>query len=378
MALLFNQTQQVPQTHILIIGVGGYPYLNAGTKAVAQTFDGAQLLGQLSSPPVSTEAFYNTVMELHQNQCWIKPLGSVDVLVSRAPGGKPVFPGHNPEAATLSNIKKSYREWKKRCDSTPENVAIFFFCGHGLDKGEHYLLAENFGEEPANPWEGSFAFDMTRRSFFSCKARTQLFFVDACRQVTSDMLKTDLPANPIDPPSLMAKDCAFNLTQKAAASNESAYGKKDEVSFYTKALIGALKGNAVNNDFDDWRISTGTLSARMNAFLQLESPGQGYPQRCISTTSDITDIIRFAEPPIVPLKLSCHPEDALAFAELSCLDPNTNLGETRLPGITPWEIKLKAGIYKLQARFNGGQYKSNSVFKPVMPPSLEQKLNCML
>lgn len=85
MALLFDQIQQIPQTHVLIIGVGAYPYLDGGSSPVQQTFDGAQLLGQLSSPPVSAEAFYNMVVDLHNNDSWIKPLGSVDVLVSADP-----------------------------------------------------------------------------------------------------------------------------------------------------------------------------------------------------------------------------------------------------------------------------------------------------
>lgn len=377
MALYFNQIQQSPQTHILIIGVGGYPYLNGGTKAIPQTFDGAQMLGQLSSPPVSAEAFFNMAVELHSEGAWIKPLGSINVLVSPDPTANNLFGGKALEPATIGNIENAYLDWKKLCDADPENVAIFFFCGHGLDKAEHYLLAEDFGQRPDNPWKGSFAFDMTRRAFFSCKARTQLFFIDACRQLSSDMLKTDLPANPIEPPSLLAKDCKFNLTQKAAAANESAYGKKNEVSFYTKALIGALKGNASNNDIGEWRIATGTLSYKMNSFLQLEAPGEGYPQRCISTTSDTTDIIRFTKPPMVPLLVTCTPDAALPFAELSCLDPNTNQGETRPPQGDPWETRIKAGLYKIEANFRGGEYKSNYIFKLVTPPSVNQILNCM-
>jgi len=228
------------------------------------------------------------------------------------------------------------------------------------------------------PWRGSFAFDLTRRAFFSCKAQTQLFLVDACRQLTSDMLKTELPTNPIEPPSLLARDCKYNLTQKAAAANESAYGKKNEVSFYTKALIGALKGNASNNDIGEWRIGMGTLSSKINNLLQLEAPGEGYPQRCINTTSDTTDIIRLAEPPLVPLKVTCSPDAALAVAELSCLDPVTNQVEKRAPHTLPWEITIKAGLYKIEASFSGGEYNPHFVFRSVTPPSVNHIFNCSL
>jgi hypothetical protein len=377
MALLFNKIQQTAQTHVLIIAVGGYPYLSGGDHERAQTFDGAQLLGQLTSPQVSAEAFYETLMDLHHNQSWIKPLGSIDVLVSPAPGGKRVFNGQQPDRPTIANISLAYFNWKQRCDTNPDNVAVFFFCGHGLDKAEHYLLAEDFGFIPGNPWTGAFAFDLTRRAFFSCRASTQLFFVDACRQVTTDMLQTEIPTTPIEPPNLLSRDCQFNLTQKAAAANEMAYGKKSEPSFYTKALIGALKGNAANNETGEWRIGTGTLSSKMNSFLQNESPLEGYPQRCISTTSNVTDILRFAAPPEVALRVTCNPEAALAKAELFCIDPATDTGPTRPPAIEPWQLNVRAGIYKIGARFNEPIYRHTPVYTLLMPPRVSQSLNCV-
>ena len=85
MALFFDQIQQEPQTHVLIIGVGNYPFLSGGANELQQEFDGAQLLAQLSSPPISAEAFYQTAIELHESNSWIKPLGSVEVLISLCP-----------------------------------------------------------------------------------------------------------------------------------------------------------------------------------------------------------------------------------------------------------------------------------------------------
>jgi Caspase domain len=377
MALLFNEIQQTAQTHIFIVGVGGYPYLEGGTQEKVQMLDGAKQLKQLSSPQVSVEAFYNTVMDLHNAQAWMKPLGSIELLLSPAPGGKQVFGDAAQQPATIANIKAAYWNWKARCDTDAGNIAIFFFCGHGLDKGEHYLLAEDFGEVPGNPWDATFAFDQTRRAFFNCKASTQLFFVDACRQVTADMLLIDLPINPIEPPNILSKECKFNLTQKAAAANESAYGKKDEPSFYTKALTGALKGNASNNDAGEWRIATGTLSSKMNTYLQDESPDEGYSQRCVSTNNGDTDILRFDSAPVVSLKVTCDPAAALQQAELYCIDPATDIGPTRPPDVHPWQLDISAGIYKIGANFNGPLFKQHQVFAYVKPPKFIQTLNCM-
>ena len=383
MSLLYDNVQDVAQTHVLIIGVGAYDNLPGGTDPKEQQFFSAQSLGQLTTSILSAKAFYETVLELGREKSagervgnWTKPLGSVEVLISQVPGTNPIFEQPiNP--ANRANILQAYFSWKNRCNTRADNVAVFYFCGHGLDKGEHFLLAQDFGKVPENPWEGSFAFDMTRRAFFGCKAETQLFFIDACRQLTSDMIMIDVPLNPIEPPSLRARDCKFNLTQKAAAANESAYGPKSGVTFYTQALIGALTGNASDNDNSQWRVNTGTLAARMNAFLQRVAPSEGYSQRCISTTSDVVDIIHFDHPPVVQVTIGCLPDKALAHAHLACENLQTNNEHTREPEALPWKVVVEAGIYRLKASFTGGEFQSTSVVKPIAPPFVNQQINCV-
>jgi hypothetical protein len=123
--MLFNEVQQTAQTHVFIIGVGGYPYLAGGTQEKAQILDGAKQLKQLSSPQVSVESFYNTVMDLHKTHAWMKPLGSIELLLSPAPGGKQVFGGAVQQPATIANIKAAYWKWKTRCDTIGHGLFIY-------------------------------------------------------------------------------------------------------------------------------------------------------------------------------------------------------------------------------------------------------------
>ncbi|MFN8288713.1 MAG: caspase family protein [Chitinophagaceae bacterium] len=377
MTLLFDNTQASPQVHVLLIGVGGYPFLKNGVSAFTQVFDGASHLGQLTSPPVSVAHVYNTIMELHQQNAWITPLGSIDVLVSPAPGGSNLVSGQPVRPASMNNIRDAYFAWKNRCDTNEENIAFFFFCGHGVEKGEHYLLAEDFGSIPQNPWQQGFSFESTRRAFYKCKAKTQLFFIDACRYVTSDMLTHDIPVNPIEPPSFRSTTCKYDLVQKAAAPNEGAYGEVQSPSFYTKALIGALKGDVAERDSGEWKIGTAKLSAKMNELLGEVMPGQEYPQRCISTTSDVRDIIKLDEPPVAMLSVTCEPDEALPLAELSCKNVKTAKEETRVPQAQPWNIKVQAGVYRVKARFLAGGFTDIEEMTPVSPPLTREKLRCL-
>ena len=180
MGLLFSDNSPGPKMHVLLIGVGGYPFLKGGSSPVEQHFDFAQRIGQLTSPEHSVRELYDTIVSLHQRNAWITPLGSIEILMSTADGGDSVLEGETLEHATIKNIRKTYREWASRCETDKDNIAFLFYCGHGFEYvGVQHLLAEDFGEDPYNPFLGAFDFTSTRIAFDSCAAQTQLFFIDS-------------------------------------------------------------------------------------------------------------------------------------------------------------------------------------------------------
>lgn len=190
MALIFPDNRgNSPSTHVLIIGVGGYRHLQGGTTPSQEVVDKVGVLGQLTSPPCSVIAFAQHLLSSHADLR--SPLGSIDLLISPTPNDSQPFPvGINVGPATLNDIQTSYGVWRKRCNRHKDNIAIFYFCGHGLEKEEQFLLAEDFGANPNNPWLGAFSFTSTRLAFHGCLAETQCFFIDACRNITSAMLKS--------------------------------------------------------------------------------------------------------------------------------------------------------------------------------------------
>lgn len=377
MSLLFNNVNgNIPQTHVFIIGVGGYPYIKGGTEEKKQTLDCAKKLGQLTSPPLSAKALYDTIINLHNKNAWIKPLGSVELLISPV-GAEPfIIAGEEVGRADMENITDSFSSWLERCDSSADNVTLFFFCGHGVDKVEHVLLAEDFGENTVQPWNGSFAFDKTRRGFYRCKASTQLFFVDACRLVTADMLMTDPSFNTLIDPHLTSTECNFDLTQKAAAYNEGAYAPINDVSYYTKALIQALEGGVLTKEEDEWTITQSSLATKMEKLIEIAYEGKVPEQRCSNRTSRSTDILRFAEAPIIDVVIDCSPKEAHDLAHLSYSGVDTDSNGTRLPAIEPWKITIKPGIYSLSANFPDRQFLNKNEFKSFMPPAGAKTLKC--
>lgn len=375
MSLIFDAISNDPQTHILLIAVGGYPFLKGGKTPVVQTHESAKNLGQLTSPGASLAAYYTKIMEYHANGEWSKPLGSVEILFTPCPDSPPVLPELTIEGASLQNIENAYLNWKNRCDKNIENVTLFIFCGHGAEKTDHYLLADDFGQSSLNPWRGAFNFDLTKAAFKSCKAQTQLFFIDACRQITWDMLTADLVIPPIENPSLLVPDSLFNFTIKATATNLAAYGIPNEPTFFTKAILSGLDGLVARKDNNQWLIETGRLSSHINDLMQLVNAPELTKQRCQTVIGGSIDILRRSDAPNAWLEVTCDPDTALPFAELSCqgiAPPVTPV--TRSPQPEPWKFTVKAGFYQLAANFQNGGFPNKTQMTFANPPVTREKI----
>lgn len=135
-------------THVLIVGVGEYPCLLGGDSV--RLLDKPMGLGQLSSPPLSAVALadwfigrqtlgpeVDEPVGFHNPNA---PLASVEMLVS---------PGLSyqcrdctnvaVEPTTRDNIDCSYGAWVERAKSHAGNIAVFYFCGHGIAGSSDYI-----------------------------------------------------------------------------------------------------------------------------------------------------------------------------------------------------------------------------------------------
>lgn len=383
MALLFDKINTAnPQTHVFIIGVGGYSFLAGGTEEKLQAFDQIGILKQLTSPPKSAIEFKDSILEIesrtdiHLQQ----PLGSIEFLLSPAPEDpNPGKQGEVFEPATINNIRKAYIAWKARCNTHADNVTIFFYCGHGVEKMDHYLLAEDFGDNIGNPWLGSFAFDKTRRAFHNCMAKTQCFFVDSCREITGTMLNFDLPDIPLDIPNFNTSACKHDLTIKSAAHNAKAHGPKKKPSYFTQALLKAFKGYAADNDNEDsdWLVKTTDVARRIHDILGIIKPGQEQRQQFINRLGAPIELLKHDNPPIAHLSISCNPKEAIGKAAFSCKNLNDNKTETRQTlNPEPWTIDVQAGVYELSASFQDNGFNNCNEFVPVTPPITLKSLDC--
>ncbi len=273
--LFFDSGQAGPGTHALIIGVGGYPHLEGGTGTLIEDPLRYGNLGQLASPPRSALAFRNCLYE-SAHSAWKAPLATIEVLISPTPGDpEPSRPGSAFRDASIDGIQEAFDRWKDRCDSDPHNVAIFYFCGHGLEGEEQILLASDFGRFPNNHFRGAFTFDFTRKGFLQCLPETQCFFIDACREVAPGVVVglSRVTAEPlIRPHAYGLRRCKYDLTLQSSAPFERAFAPVGEVSYFTTALTSALKGAAAStDDSGDLVIRTDGVSSCIDELLMTAS-----------------------------------------------------------------------------------------------------------
>jgi hypothetical protein len=333
-------------------------------------------MGQLTSPPVTAIKLCQKFLEFQQKNMWAVPLGSVRMLIS-APEGVAIPAGISSGTPTMDNIITHFRAWFESCNRHEDNIAIFYYCGHGLDKGDHFLLASDFNDYPADPWNKMFSFDQTRAGFHACKANTQLFFADSCRILTEGMKDLQLNIPGLRTPSYKSGECLYDMTVKSAAKNRKAYGRKMEASHFAGALINGMSGQcASRNEDQEWVIETNVLGPNIKEIMRSDPATSNIPVQCPCMLGDSKAILKLFFVPEIPLTVSCRPDAALAQAAFDCSNSSGSVAGRLAPEAKPWRVTLKPGGYTIAASFSDRSFPNRAIETLVIPPFKNEKINC--
>lgn len=181
-----------PALHAFVIGVGRYDWFKSGTRQrpKARRDDHCRGFAQLTAPPVSVTAMCEALLGPLGARPEL-PLGSLEVLISaEAPVRLAGDDGSTEIApAVMREVKAAFERWYERCDRHADNVALFHFCGHGIQigRGPHGLLLQDTGESLFSYFANAVDLDRTVQGMEDNAAEKQLFFVDACRGMPSSL-----------------------------------------------------------------------------------------------------------------------------------------------------------------------------------------------
>ena len=399
MALVFDNRHNLqpgePGIHALIAGVSYYRHLPGGSGPPAENDWG---LPQLSATALTGYKMYRWLIDRRKQLP--KKLATVRLLLSpsaaeapkivagmaeikQALAGEGVTLIDSPSLCTLDNFAGEARRWRKDAisDIDDSNVTFFYFAGHGIQRknNDPVLLLEDFG----NPDAGMVAKTVEFNALFEGMAplrdplkkiaRTQLYFVDACRVRPEDLSKYRFPSiADIFDVELGGEDKRSAPVFYATVSNTKAYAKSGQQTLFSEALIDCLDGFAgTPSDEEDaegyarYSVSIYSLAEALNAKMEsirsLNVDQEFYP-----TSGGRDDVIvNLTKPPDVECTLHVDPEAAARLVSVKLED---SLGAL-VPGWTlapvdphPHRGPLRAGFYHLEAKY------INPPEPPVNPP----------
>ena len=380
MTTVYDDIADQPQMHGLVIGVGAYPYLSGGEYEV-RDHPLARNLGQLTCAPKSAEAIARWLMGERNGELAV-PLGSLEMAVS--PPLK-IMSKHGPtggievEQATFDHVRAAFDRWRRRLDANERNIGFFFFSGHGVQREVLALLLEDSGAVPDRFFDNAIDFDTTYEGMAKCRARTQCFFVDACRSVPDAVLELVR----LRPRALMEPDWYRPRRDApilyATGYGQAAYGLPGHSSNFTMALLRALNGlGAWLPKLGGWPVTTDSIGPAVRQLLEWDpySPAS-HPQISKSGGDALGGPIHIIPTaPQVPFRLGCRPVEALSIAELTLVEVGSGQVQMRrdAPVCRTWEGEIRADKYNFEARFAAGGFRDAISELYALPPCLEEWL----
>jgi hypothetical protein len=371
MSLLVDNRTRVrgAGVHALIIGVSSYPDLPAAPAGLLPRHYG---MTQLSSPALAAFRIYQwladsaTRLPVPLVTCRVLLLPSADEIAA-----EPLLRsfGYSWQTETLL---QELADWRNDASVSSGGMTVFYFAGHGVQRsiGDSVMLLPGFGNgiggalrnaiDTANIC-GGMAPTPTRPNI----ARTQLYFVDACRILPDEFRKFErLQTTPAFDVELNARDDRRAPIFYAAIPGTVANGIRGKQSLFSAALLEALRGSGAEAGEEDahgnvpWRVTVHSLDAALAESMEALNASLGGAQEYTSGGSQRNaDICFLSGPPRVEVIMQLEPSPAESFGALEVRDYLNQPVWVTGPPITPHPCTklLPAGNYTVNVAFRPPQ-----------------------
>ncbi len=257
-------------------------------------------------------------------------------------------------SATRANVHNTLGEFMAAADSHKENVLIVYVAGHGVQLTKHgaILLLQDFARPgQLTKLEGAIDIAGVHAGMnYPNTARTQFWFVDACRQKPRIAKRFELltGALNLDTPTGDTETSPLFL---AAATGEAAFARVNGVSLFNEGLMWTLNGGGAagpeKNRTKKWHVPVTelikTLPERVKALAEAEGVDQS-----VDIAGKIHEAVfqEFNSPPKVDLKIELLPNRAASLSK-GTLKLNGTKVIFQDFGNWPSQDQVDAGLYQL-------------------------------
>ncbi|MFC0105575.1 caspase family protein [Kibdelosporangium aridum] len=380
MTTVFDAGTAGPRTHALVIGVGQYPYCTDASLTEATGIEGAlaRQFDSVTSPPASARTFAEWLMT-HQAGDPAVPLGSVELLMSPPADGKAVVNGQDGVVTvappTLAAVREAFDRWFARCDTSEDNVAMFYFSGHGCEQNEQFALLEDIGRDPLRFFANAINVNMLVEGMTRCAAHTQCYFIDACRTVPHEVLELSRIASDALIQPYTHRPVRNVALIPSAARGCDARGVKGGTTLFTDVLLEALSGGAAVRHNSQWGVDVSKIAVTVNQLLEWHGERRQPPPDPRVCQPRI--IRQLGNEPLVPFRFGCEPREALASAALCLVDhQRSDRMLVREPVAALWEDSTAPSFMSsLRADFSDHEYDATCEQMQIMPPCVEEDLH---
>lgn len=330
-----------PGVHALVVGVGHY--------------DDASVAGLAGAAP-SALAFAEWL--LTKQTLPGLALGSIDVLASQPSGAPVTWQGASLPAPNCQALQDAVDGWHARAAGSPDNLAVFYFCGHGIELGglQSLMLADlNLGS--ADPFGNAIAFDELVRGMDSCGARRQLFVIDACRELPvgfnrwDDVVGLGRPFVRFNFKARAALTPRTHVVLQAASATQKAWAGEPR-GWFTDALLAVLDGAAGDNRFSadehQYPVNTRDIAPTIEFLVRNDFLGApAGPQSPVRNGTGDFDL-HLPSRPVVPVVVTRAAPEANAGARFTATRGGAEVAAYDCPDVRPWRAWLDVGDYEFR------------------------------
>jgi Caspase domain len=350
---------RLPGLHAFVVGVSNY---NLPTE---EHLLQRHHLGMLRLNTAALTAYRLGEWLVDRKDSLAVPLASCRMLISPTAAERkrePALRGVKAQA-TLRRFRMAAERWREEACTNPENVALFYFAGHGIQRlrQDHVILLEEFGKKASRVLEYGIATTelingMARAHARNVVAERQIYFIDACRNVPLGLNDIQEPkdAGLWDVGKLVPDDNLRASYFFATGEGLPAFELPDGSTVFGAALLDCLKGGAAVYDprTRKWCVTLGSLRDGLHRHIQALNRRYRINQnfRAVEVFGDLP--LHYQEdPPITKIDLALDPLEGGKYAHVSVKSrTNELIWHLSPPDSMAASKQLPTGTYIVEAR----------------------------